>query len=290
MSRVRGPRSMALVIAGALLMTMVATDALVQAQQAEGEGFIIDRSTRAPLASAEVRITRSGSASAVAQARAGTDGRFALVAGARGILEVEARGYATKRLHWPPVDGGSSTSELEARVRLRILDESGSPISARATLTTFHPGNIIVSNVVARSGVATVNGLASGSTLIVAQADNRAPAVTTVALSAGSQPDPIALTLPKAATVRGVVADETGTPLPDATVRAAYGPLVPFGRILSSFLVARRTADGGFEIANAIPGAELEIRAEHAGKRSGVARVLAAGGSVVPADVVLTLP
>jgi hypothetical protein len=141
MSRVRGPRSMALVIAGALLMTMVATDALVQAQQAEGEGFIIDRSTRAPLASAEVRITRSGSASAVAQARAGTDGRFALVAGARGILEVEARGYATKRLHWPPVDGGSSTIELEpeARVRLRILDESGSPISARATLTTLSP-------------------------------------------------------------------------------------------------------------------------------------------------------
>jgi hypothetical protein len=172
--------------------------------------------------------------------------------------------------------------ELErgARMVVRLTDQFGADLPGVIRVTTFHPGNLVLDAVRAPRGVAVLNDLASGPTILVAQSEGFAPAAVSLQAQAGQDHGDVPLSLRRAARIRGAIVDRSGTRYPGATIIANYDAATELDKVLENFL--RRHVGGqegaDFEVRNVVPGAPLRIIAERAGKRSEPAIVVLVAG------------
>lgn len=274
--------SKTLIIAGVVVFLCVL---VANARQSTRRGWVSDAASGAAVAGASLRVTNAGQPTtdaALASTQTGPDGAFDLPTDdIRGVLEVTAPGYATKRQLWPSAaDVPEIRLERAATLPVRIVDDIGVPIEARLAITTFHPGNVVVHGVRAAGGVADVANLPSGRTMVIAVAEGMAPAAAIVGIEAGVRYSPLNLALQPAGTIAGTVIERDGTRRPDAEIVVEYGPELTLRAPLSSYLSWRRPVGGDvdFEIRNVIPGAPVRLFAKRAEKRSAVNALVVAAG------------
>lgn len=282
-----------------VLCSLVLSHTVTSAQQ-DLSGDVRDGRVGSPVEGATVRLTGTGepdsgqAGTVLTSARTASDGSFRIAPGLfRGVLEVSAPGYATKRMRWPGVQPTLQVSlDRGAKLAIQVTREDGTPIPGLITIQTFHPGNVVAGAMETQGGLAEFSDLPSGPTTIVVRSQGFAPAARTLHVEAGSTYALPSVSLTRAGTLRGTVIDAgSGLPVQGALIVASYGPELPFARTLANFLGRAQTAsDGSFRVRNVVPGATLHAHAEYEGRRSDSVTVVLTAGENRGGEVLFLRP
>ena len=197
-------------------------------------------------------------------ARSDANGRFELPL--RGDHYVGARkaGYAPSRLRclWPvpTSDVTLRLTSLGGAIRGRVLSTGGAPIAGAVVEVGQHGGHVVPGGTIGErylqptpealrtdaNGGFFADGVAGGSTQVLAWADGHGSVLQHVSVAIGRTSD-VVLTLPRAATIEGTVRDDRQRPVANASV--SVGDYGQFGSVGT-----KSDEHGRFRLEHVSPG------------------------------------
>jgi len=242
-------------------------------------GRVVDSSTRAALAGAQVRARLPAPSQAELSERTNAEGEFVLAVphtrwaqldwAAQLVVEhggVEAS--RAVRVRWEELERRPNLGEFELdlgrRVRVVVRDESGAPLTGAEVRTTLGGTGSKVERTDAQ-GFVLLAGVAPGPGFVIARADGHAPAQAPLA-------DEVEITLFSTNRIDVRVRTHTGGPVERAQLELS-SPSFPFRSALGAepvhgpFHLRVGVEDGVCVFSDLLPGAEIELQASVQGVR-----------------------
>lgn len=196
--------------------------------------------------------------------------------------------YATRGMRTAPSEPVPCTLRLTREsgvLTVRVVDGAARPVRGAVVMVGSEVPTLtdpVTATTPALRATTNADGLAEFATLPVGtlpmqvRATGFAPSVQNVVLVAGT-PTRADVTVTMGATIRGVVTDAFGAPLPQAIVRCGEG-------MRFATMSTRTDASGAYVLANVPPG-NRELRAYHAEWGDVRLQLAAADGAVLEQDV-----
>jgi protocatechuate 3,4-dioxygenase beta subunit len=158
--------------------------------------------------------------------------RMSVAPGVALTVEATADGFAPSRSSPLTLSAGESVEDLElvlepaGRLTGTVIDEVGAPVVGAVVQAVARPDDewsldahldSVRGTLTLDQGRFAIGGLPRGSIVVRASAAGWRPATREADLAAGSSP-PLRIRLERAQSIRGIVLDEDGRPVPEATV------------------------------------------------------------------------